>query len=258
MAQKKQMSESFIVLSFITLSGGLQDAYTYFARGKVFANAQTGNIVLMSANLFEGDFLTALRYLIPLGFFSGGIFLADQLNIHLKNNSKIHWRQIVLAIEIILLFLAGLFPESMNLIANAFVSFACAMQVQTFRKANGNAYASTMCIGNLRSAMDALSKYITYHNKIDLQKSFRFLRLIFIFFLGAGMGAIFVQLLHFYAIFVCCLILLVVFCLMFKEEGEIHDPLVQEQLRLEKEKQEKIQSLYQAIYDLEMGNEEDI
>ena len=44
-----QMSESLLTASFIILSGGLQDAYTYLCRGKVFANAQTGNIVLCSA-----------------------------------------------------------------------------------------------------------------------------------------------------------------------------------------------------------------
>ena len=49
-----QMSESLLTASFIILSGGLQDAYTYLCRGKVFANAQTGNIVLCSAYLFDG------------------------------------------------------------------------------------------------------------------------------------------------------------------------------------------------------------
>ena len=39
----KQMSETFLLAMIITFSGGLQDAYTYFARNKVFANAQTGN-----------------------------------------------------------------------------------------------------------------------------------------------------------------------------------------------------------------------
>ena len=43
-----QMSEAFSTMVFLTLSGGLQDAYTYCIRGQVFANAQTGNIVLMS------------------------------------------------------------------------------------------------------------------------------------------------------------------------------------------------------------------
>ena len=49
------MSESMLTAAFIILSGGLQDAYTYLCRGKVFANAQTGNIVLFSAYLFDGD-----------------------------------------------------------------------------------------------------------------------------------------------------------------------------------------------------------
>ena len=36
-----QMSEAFSTMVFLTLSGGLQDAYTYCVRGQVFANAQT-------------------------------------------------------------------------------------------------------------------------------------------------------------------------------------------------------------------------
>ena len=39
-----QMSESMLTASFIILSGGLQDAYTYLCRDKVFANGQTGNM----------------------------------------------------------------------------------------------------------------------------------------------------------------------------------------------------------------------
>ena len=51
-----QMSEAFRTVMFLSASGGLQDAYTYIGRGKVFANAQTGNIVLMSQSLFDGDY----------------------------------------------------------------------------------------------------------------------------------------------------------------------------------------------------------
>ena len=38
-----QMSETFLIAGILSVSGGLQDAYTYMYRGKVFANAQTGN-----------------------------------------------------------------------------------------------------------------------------------------------------------------------------------------------------------------------
>lgn len=61
-----QMSDSFLMSAFIILSGGLQDAYTYCCRDKVFANAQTGNIVLLSAALLRGDWAVCLRYAIPL------------------------------------------------------------------------------------------------------------------------------------------------------------------------------------------------
>ena len=47
------MSESFLTAAFLSISGGLQDAYTYIYRGEVFANAQTGNIVLLSQSLVE-------------------------------------------------------------------------------------------------------------------------------------------------------------------------------------------------------------
>lgn len=64
----KQMSEAFLTASFLSLSGGLQDAYTYISRGKVFANAQTGNIVLLSQHIFEGNFRAGMHYLVPLIF----------------------------------------------------------------------------------------------------------------------------------------------------------------------------------------------
>ena len=56
-----QMSESFLTAVFLSLSGGLQDAYTYLFRGKVFANAQTGNIVLLSSNLMDGNWERVLH-----------------------------------------------------------------------------------------------------------------------------------------------------------------------------------------------------
>lgn len=53
--------------------------------------------------------------------------------------------------------------------ANALVSFACAMQVQTFRKVNGYAFASTMCIGNMRSGMDSLCSWVLNRNPAALK-----------------------------------------------------------------------------------------
>lgn len=158
-----QMSDAFINAMFLTLSGGFQDAYTYCLRGNVFANAQTGNIVLMGTYLFEKNFAVALQYLIPLFSFTVGIFIADIIHRRYKQMTKVHWRQLILSAEIILLFMVGFIPKTLDIVANAVVSFVCAMQVQSFRKFNGKSYASTMCIGNIRSGTEALCAY--YHTK---------------------------------------------------------------------------------------------
>ena len=155
------MSESLLTAVFIVLSGGLQDAYTYLCRGKVFANAQTGNIVLFSAHLFEGEWALSASYLVPVLSFMAGVFVAECIHRRYKRMEKVHWRQLIIAAEIVLLFVVGFLPQSVNTLANALVSFVCAMQVQTFRKVRGHAYASTMCIGNMRSGTEALCVYFS-------------------------------------------------------------------------------------------------
>ena len=113
--ERRQMSDAFRTALFIILSGGYQDAYTYCCRGKVFANAQTGNIVLMSVNLFDGDLQKAVRYVIPLLAFLAGIIAAESVHHRFKNIEKIHWRQIVILCEIIMLFAVGFMPQGARL-----------------------------------------------------------------------------------------------------------------------------------------------
>lgn len=54
--KKVQMSESAVVNLILALSGGCMDAYSYLYRGEVFANAQTGNMLLFGVNAAGGDF----------------------------------------------------------------------------------------------------------------------------------------------------------------------------------------------------------
>ena len=73
------MSEAFCTAMFLSVSGGLQDVYTYLYRGKVFANAQTGNIVLLSANIMDGQWDRVLHYLVPLCAFALGVLVAEKM-----------------------------------------------------------------------------------------------------------------------------------------------------------------------------------
>ena len=213
--RSRQMSDSFSLAIFIILSGGLQDAYTYIARGGVFANAQTGNIVLMSSALFNGDFNGAIKYLIPVLSFTLGIAVAELVHIRYKHFEKIHWRQMILAGEIVLLFIVGFLPHSIDNIANALVSFVCALQVQTFHKVRGHAYASTMCIGNLRSGTEALAVYFRSHDKAVLKKSMTYFAVILVFAVGAGLGSVAVKFVGDRTIWISCILLSVSFIMMF-------------------------------------------
>ena len=216
--KSNQMSDTFTNAIFLTLSGGFQDAYTYNTRNEVFSNAQTGNVVLMSQHFMTGDWKAGVRYLLPLIAFVLGVFVADQIQMRYKYARRLHWRQGILLAEIVILFVVGFIPHSLNMTATIFVSFACAMQVQTFRKVNGYAFASTMCIGNMRSGMDSLCSWVLNRNPAALKKSFYYWGIILLFALGAGLGSLTLDLCGAKAIWFSCLLLAVSFCLMFLKE----------------------------------------
>ena len=217
-SRRGQMSEAFSTAVCLSLSGGLQDAYTYLFRGGVFANAQTGNIVLLSVNLLSGSFQRALTYLVPLLFFALGVLTAEIIRRHFRTMQRFHWRQMIVIGEIVLLFAVGFLPQRLNLLANAIVSFSCAMQVQTFRKVDGFAYASTMCIGNLRSGMEALCGWLYTRNPAIRKKVGRYFGIILFFALGAGLGGVSIRIWDSRAIWLSCLFLACSFVLMFIKE----------------------------------------
>ena len=195
-----QMSESFLTAVFLSLSGGLQDAYTYLFRGKVFANAQTGNIVLLSANLMDGNWGRAVHYLVPLCAFA------------------------------LVLFLVGFLPPALDLLANAIVSFSCAMQVQAFRKVDGYAFASTMCIGDLRSGMEALCIWRKTRDAKARDRMLRYFGIILLFAIGAGIGSKSAAAFGGKAIWLSCGLLLVSFALMFIREDLEENPVIEKDL----------------------------
>ena len=212
------MSEAMSTGIFLTLSGGFQDAYTYYTRGKVFANAQTGNIILLGHNAMNGDFTDAFRYLVPVLAFAGGIYISEVIRGIYREYGKLHWRQIVVVLEILLLFVVGFLPQSMNMAANILVSFVCAMQVEAFRKMKGSAYASTMCIGNLRSATEMLYRYRHTKEKGCLEKCLRYYGVILVFGIGAALGSFMTSLFEERTIWISCGFLFVCFCIMFIKE----------------------------------------
>ena len=221
MNKKRQMSETFRLGILLAIVGGFLDAYTYISRGEVFANAQTGNIVLLGLNIAEGNLKNSIYYLIPILAFALGVVISEVIKSKYKDSNHIHWRQIIIVIEIIILFIVGFVPSgNMNVIVNVAISFVCSMQVESFRKVHGNAFATTMCTGNLRSGTEQLYKYKKTKDKSMLHRTLQYYGIILFLILGAAIGALVTNLFNEKSVLFCCIILLVAFAIMFKEEIE--------------------------------------
>ena len=188
--KNNQKSESFILASLLAIVGGFLDAYTFCCRDKVFANAQTGNIVRVGITLANGEYYKTLRYSIPILAFSIGVLLA--MYMRNKSYSKFHWRQVVLFFEAMIIVIVSFIPMNniLNIISNILISFLCAMQAESFRKVLGKPFSSTMCTGNLRSGTEYLYNALTNKDYKLLKNMMQYLLIIISFISGAFIGVL--------------------------------------------------------------------
>lgn len=213
MKSTKQMSESIRLGALLAVSGGFMDAYSYIQRDHVFANAQTGNILLFGVNLSEGNFSGALHYFLPVLAFVLGIAAAEIVRMHWR--SSLHWRQISVLTEAVILAFVPLFPLTLNLPANALISFACGIQVESFRKIRGNSIATTMCIGNIRSGTQNLCQFFRDRDREHLLSAALYYGIIVCFVIGAVIGNKVIGLWHEKSILCSSAMLLAAFIIMF-------------------------------------------
>ena len=195
MERAKQISESIELGVLLALAGGFMDAYSYIARDGVFANAQTGNILLVGINLSEGDLMRAGRYFFPVLAFALGIMLADL--IHERFSSLFHWRQLTVFLEAAILLGVSFIPGTANLVANCLTSFA-------------------------RSALQSVDDYIITHKKGFLENGLLYFGVILTFVCGAVLGNLCIGWIGLHAIAVASALLAVCFLIMFIDrEGKV-------------------------------------
>ena len=189
------MAETFTVGAILAIAGGYLDAYTYIARGQVFANAQTGNIMLLAINFASGEVLKALSYFPPVIAFVIGIVISEYIKRKM-DSGRLHWRQYILLLALAVIILVTFLPQGTiegiryNTIANVLISFVASLQVQSFRKVRGIVCATTMCTGNLRSGTEALSRFAAQKDREELHKAGKFFAIVLFFIIGAAAGTI--------------------------------------------------------------------
>ncbi len=221
MKNRIQTSESLGLGILLALSGGAMDAYSFICRDGVFANAQTGNMLLLGVHLAQGEWEEALQYFCPVFFFTVGIILSIIIRSRMGREARLHWRQAAVLFEAIVLFAVCFMPQSANLLANSLISLACGIQLESFTKIRGSAIATTMCIGNLRTATEHLCAYIDRRETASLKKAALYYGIILCFVIGAVLGNFAVKAVGEFALVLCSAILIAAFVLMFIKEREL-------------------------------------
>ena len=215
-----QMSETILIGSLLALAGGFLDAYTYICRGGVFANAQTGNIVLFSMHLCQMEWERALTSAIPIIAFAAGIMMTETVRRRQKTAGFLHWRQCMLLLEIAMITVAMFIPHGhLDPVVNIMIAFVCSLQVHSFRRVHGHGVASTMCTGNLRSGTEALYCYLETKDPYYRHKYRCYYGVILAFIAGAVGGTAASH--HFpeWALICPVMIYMITFAIMIKEDG---------------------------------------
>ncbi len=138
--------------------GGFLDAYTFVGHGGVFANAQTGNVVLLGVGLVQGQAGQGLRHLPPLLSFLVGLGVAESLARPWARRTLRRPTRVVLGVEAVVLVVCGAVALP-DVVVTVAVAFVVALQVSTFKKVGDVPYNATVTTGNLRSLVAEIARW---------------------------------------------------------------------------------------------------
>ncbi len=183
--------ETLRVASLLSLAGGFLDAFTWIAHGGVFANAQTGNVVLLGVFAATGQWRAAFHHVPPIVAFLLGVFVAHRLRRHATRRGAQRAALFSLAVEIALLLAVAALPDGFaDLPIVLGIAFVAALQSSSFARVEGAAYSSVMTTGNLRRAAEALFTGIgPPRDPAALRQGRVFAAICATFCLGAALGA---------------------------------------------------------------------
>ena len=111
------------------------DAYAFLAHGHVFANAQTGNVVLLAVSAAEGDWVHAGRHVPPIIACALGVATAKLLG---AQSSKHTFRATLTCqtVELVAIILLVVFGSSLpDPVVVPTLSFVAALQINQLRHA---------------------------------------------------------------------------------------------------------------------------
>ena len=193
--QARQRVGTLDVGALLAAAGGFLDGFTYVGHGHVFANAMTGNVVLLGISCVSGSWRTALHLLPAIVAFVVGVSVSQAMQLHSKRRDVSAPYPAVLVLEIGVLLVLSLLPSATpDILFTTSIAFAASVQVQTFREVDGHSYNSTFTTGNLRTLSEAaFARFFEGHGPAAGRVVRDFSAVCAAFLLGATAGGYFAQ-----------------------------------------------------------------
>lgn len=176
-------NETLLVGALLTFVGGFLDAYTFVGHA-VFANAQTGNVVLFGVETASRHWHAALLRLVPIAAFVVGVVAAETLGrSHVRDGVRRPLR-FVLGAEIVILAAVACLPDSAPaLVVTVPVAFAAALQWSIFP-------STLLASGFLKGVGVSALQWIADRDLIARRHVVRFGTVMGAFVVGAMVGGV--------------------------------------------------------------------
>jgi uncharacterized membrane protein YoaK (UPF0700 family) len=191
MAEDTERTRSLWFALLLTLANGFLDAHTYIARGGVFANVQTANVIFGAIDTSKREWTLALAHLWPLLAFIAGVALAALIKSGRAERFVARPLVWTMAIQAVALAIIGFVPASVpHSYVTVPISFLAAMQIGLFRNIGELVYLPVATTGNLMRFVEAGYDGIVDRNAASRRAFGVYGALILAFASGALIGAI--------------------------------------------------------------------
>lgn len=220
MSKHYRIFEHRRVAVLLTFISGFLDGFSYLTQGGHFVGMQTGNLIMATVHLADGKLAVASTYLPPiLAFLLGQVihhFLREELM-----QRHIHWHRFNALLILLLTFVTAVrTPYVTSNVTVSLLSFVSSLQLSTFTKVRGLAYANMMMTGNLKRLALLLTKGISQKNKDLLTQASHIFFAIISFALGVYLAAVLSKSYHEYALYAVLLPLIAVNVMLYFERVE--------------------------------------
>jgi uncharacterized membrane protein YoaK (UPF0700 family) len=206
--------EALLVAGLLALTGGYLEAYTWIVH-RVFANAQTANLIFLWVYVTSGELAKAARYVEPLAAFVLGVIMASCLRKFVPRRAS----ELSILIEIIFLFIVAILHNRLPDLAGTLgIAFVAALQTASFPRVEGMAYSSVMATSNFRQTIEGLfAAFAGGSGDRPLRRPYVFGMLCIAFGGGAALGALITEWTRAYSLAIPVVLLAV--ALLRCEEG---------------------------------------